>query len=91
LTVWCKNPAGGSNSYEVHRGYWGDWKGEVKFEDNYVCGAQTRFEGNQGEKSDDTALNGIKLRFCPLKKLRSVDFAYDEKNLMITQTPKTVK
>lgn len=79
-----------TNNFDVHKGYWGDWKTEVKFENKYVCGAQTRFEGNQ-EGGDDTALNGIKLRFCPLKKLKSVDFTYYEKNLMITQTPKTVK
>ncbi|MDX2019358.1 MAG: RICIN domain-containing protein [Deltaproteobacteria bacterium] len=42
----------------------GDWRGEKTCGANrVVCGAQVRFEGNQGG-GDDSALNGVKLACC---------------------------
>jgi len=49
----------------VDAGVWGDWKG-WKFcpQRTYACGAQIRFEAQQGE-GDDTAMNGLMIACCP--------------------------
>ena len=50
----------------IFYGVWGDWKDWTKGGDNkYACGAQLRFENSQGG-GDDTAANGLQLKFCDL-------------------------
>lgn len=33
----------------------------------YLCGAEIRFEDNQGNNGDDTAANGVRLIYCNAK------------------------
>jgi hypothetical protein len=48
-----------------NQGAWGDVGAEVGCPGNMVvCGISVRFEANQGEGGDDTALNGAKLACC---------------------------
>ena len=56
---------------ELFAGKWGGWKGwQGAGEDGYyACGAEMRFEDNQGgsfwrNKADDTAGNGLRLKYC---------------------------
>jgi len=54
---------------EIYGGLWGGWKGWAgKTSGYYACGAELRFEDPGG---DDTAGNGLKLRFCDLKNWNS--------------------
>ncbi len=57
---------------------------------SYVCGGKLKIEPNLGD-GDDSALNGIQFRFCPLKKLNYVDFNYDLTSQKFTTQPKVVK
>ena len=69
LKIICRNPEDSSptrlqsKKVVVHWGFWGAWKipkqGKI---DEYVCGASVRYEPLvQGEKVDQTGLNGLKL------------------------------
>ena len=65
VTFRCKDPVNDivSDDIILQSTSWGDWMEWVGNEDKYVCGGQVRFESSQGA-GDDTALNGIRLRFC---------------------------
>ena len=45
-------------------GSWGEWAQCSNGE--YVCGIQQKVEPYQGGNSDDTAVNGVRIRCCPL-------------------------
>ena len=46
---------------------WGEWEGESKCPLNhYVCSLEQRVEDIQGGDEDDTAMNNLRLRCCPL-------------------------
>ena len=53
----------GAVDVKVQEGLWGNWT-DMKMcpAGSYVCGLQTRFEGQQD--GDDTALNGINMKCC---------------------------
>ena len=54
----------GSESVTVQDSIWGGWMGlKMCPAGTYVCGLETRFEGDQ-KGGDDTALNGIKMQCC---------------------------
>jgi hypothetical protein len=65
LTFRCKEPVNSNVSDDIilQNTNWGNWMDWVGNDDQYVCGGQVRFEPSQ-EAGDDTALNGIRLRFC---------------------------
>jgi Vitelline membrane outer layer protein I (VOMI) len=53
-----------SSDLMIYAGVWGSWKSWEGFNPGYyACGAQVRFEDSQGG-GDDTAANGLNLRFC---------------------------
>jgi len=58
----------GNQDLEIYNGLWGGWKHWVGATGGglYACGAQLRFENNQGG-GDDTAANGLTLKFCGLR------------------------
>jgi hypothetical protein len=90
LRISCKDPSSGSSSQQlVHEGYWGGWKDWRVQGNQYVTGAQVRFEDSQG-KGDDTAMNGIKFDYKPLRILRSFKIDYDLNRKVITTAPRTV-
>jgi hypothetical protein len=79
LKISCKNPTTNEEKWlTVHEGFWGSWKKAVVKKFQYVCGAQSRWEKKQ-DGGDDTALNGIKMRFCELKIAKAVRIDYDLK------------
>ena len=51
---------GGTMSF----GSWGEWASCPDRE--YVCAIQQKVEGYQGGERDDTAVNGVRIRCCPL-------------------------
>jgi hypothetical protein len=55
----------GNENISIYDGIWGSWKPLVKTHEAglYACGAELRFEDPGG---DDTAGNGLKLKFCGL-------------------------
>ena len=61
------NREGYRETIEVHGGTgWGSWNEATDCRPNYyVCGLSQRVEGNQG-RGDDTSVNDIRLRCCPL-------------------------
>lgn len=65
LSFRCKDPVTSyeSNAVLLYNTVWGDWINWVEVQGKYVCGGQVRFESSQGV-GDDTALNGIRLKFC---------------------------
>ena len=56
----------GTEDKMIYAGRWGGWKpwGGDDTGGFYVCGAQLKFEDSQGSDGDDTAANGLKLRYC---------------------------
>jgi len=57
---------GAASSKTVTSGYWGSWRGWASCPSkHYVCGLQARVEKKQG-KGDDTAMNGLQMKCCPL-------------------------
>ncbi len=64
----CKDPKinGIQDKYiQVVPGSWGTWKSWVGFDNLYVCGGSVQFEGKNGK--DETALNGVRFKFCHKK------------------------
>ena len=64
FTVALKENEGTLEIYKGNWGGWEDWKTTSKVR-HFACGANLRFESDQGG-GDDTAANGLKLRFCDL-------------------------
>jgi hypothetical protein len=42
----------------------GDWT-EMLEKDQFICGGQVRFDPTTSDKGDATALNGLRVKFCP--------------------------
>lgn len=57
----------GNEDITIYHGNWGGWKNWQKTSQRglYACGAELRFENSQGG-GDDTAANGLKLKYCGL-------------------------
>ncbi|KKL61681.1 hypothetical protein LCGC14_2192870 [marine sediment metagenome] len=67
LKIACSSFDSGSRTwYTVYDGLWGEWKPQVTVDSitHYACGAQVRFENSLGDKGDDTAMNGLAIKFC---------------------------
>jgi len=61
----------GEPTYSViYNGVWGGWKGWVSDKPKVACGAELRFEDSCGG-CDDTAGNGLRLKFCDLEDWNS--------------------
>jgi len=56
------------NEKTVYAGTWGDWTSLVESDVQFVTGAKTRLQSDQGG-DDDTALNGIQFQFSSLPSL----------------------
>lgn len=53
---------------------WGDWQGESACPINhYVCSLELLSEPRQGGDADDTAVNGLRMRCCPLPGVSLVE------------------
>ena len=49
----------------IWEGDWGTWNNTIDARKGYyACGASLRVESDQGSKKDDTAANGLKLKYC---------------------------
>jgi hypothetical protein len=44
----------------------GDWRGRKDFDGQFVCGARVRYE-DWVQGKDNTAVNGLKVKLCPVK------------------------
>jgi hypothetical protein len=65
-----------SSQLPLEYGPWGDWGRWVNYPHSYICGGQVRFEPDQG-RGDDTALNGVRFKFCKYVGFESIEFDYD--------------
>lgn len=64
LAIRCHKPYTHDRVWvTVESGLWGAWKSEQFVKDKYLVGAQIRFENPLGG-GDDTAWNGLKMRFA---------------------------
>lgn len=71
-------------------GGWGDWGNWVEYPTSYICGGQIRFEEAQGG-GDDSALNGVRFRFCKYVELKSVKFRYSTAQAERSPVPEVIK
>jgi hypothetical protein len=87
LKIKCKNPKVSSSSETVSLEYggWGTWRAWVEYSSSYVCGGQVRFE--EKIKGDNTALNGLRLKFCKYVNVKSVKMEYDFDRMKLNSTP----
>jgi hypothetical protein len=68
IEIFCKNPQINDSkitSIEVVPSKWGSWGQLVTKDRYYVCGGQVRFHNRSD--GDDTALNGVRFKFCEFK------------------------
>lgn len=56
----------GTETVTIINGDWGSWRGMKGYNRGgfYVCGASMRLEGKQGTTTDDTAANGLRVKYC---------------------------
>lgn len=55
-----------------------------------MCGGQARLEAQQG-KDDDSALNGIRFKFCDFKIVRDIQLTYDLNAKVLDTKPQSIK
>lgn len=92
LRIRCKNIKldTANRTKNLEYGGWGDWQSWVEYSSSYVCGGQVRFESDQGS-GDDTALNGLRLKFCKYGKPVSTNIKYDLSKVVRNPTPQVLK
>lgn len=92
LRIRCKHPLVQTAPQELSLEYggWGSWGKWLEFPSSYICGGQVRFQWNQGS-GDDTALNGVRFRFCKYVNLKDVEFKYFTNQVKRNPTPEVVK
>ena len=71
ISILCCDPKDGceeTNEHTVEAGNWGIWRAKSTPPDNqYVCGVEVQDDPVIETKSDNTALNGIRLKMCSIE------------------------
>jgi hypothetical protein len=90
LKIKCKKPdaSGNAETVSLEYGGWGTWRAWVEYSSSYVCGGQVRFE--EKIKGDNTALNGLRLKFCKYANVKSVEMKYDFNRKKLNSAPQVL-